>query len=84
MKTHKVGMAVGFFVAFWHVVWELLVFTGLAQSLMDFKLSMHSLNNPFTVGEFDLGMAIGLIIMSYVIGYIVGSIFASIYNKFNR
>ena len=84
MKVHKTGQTLGFFFALLHAVWEVLVALGIAQSLMDFKLSMHSLNNPFHVGAFSLGTAIELVIISYIGGYIIGSVFAIVYNKFNK
>jgi thiamine transporter ThiT len=84
MNTHKVGLAVGAFTGLLHLVWEVLIYLGLAQGLIDWKLSMHSLNSPFTVESFNMGSAIGLIVFAIVGGYIVGSVFATIYNKVNK
>ena len=84
MNTHKTGLAVGMFVSLWHLVWEILIGLGLAQPLINFILSMHSLNNPYTIKPFNIGTAIGLIVLTYIVGYIVGSVFATIYNKFHK
>ena len=84
MKVHKIGTTLGLFFALIHAVWEVLIALGVAQSLMDWKLSMHSLNNTFHVSPFSLGSAIELVIMAYIGGYILGAVFATIYNKFNK
>ena len=83
MNSHKIGLVVGLFFGLWHAVWEILIALGLAQPLMNFVMSMHSLNNPYKIASFNLGRAIGLIVMTYIIGYIVGSVFATIYKKFH-
>ena len=84
MNKHKVASTLGLFLAFWHLVWEVLIFLGLAQPLMNFITSMHSINNPYVVAKFNLGSAIGLIIVTYVVGYVAGTVFAIIYNKMHR
>lgn len=84
MNTHKVGLSLGLFVGLMHLIWEILIFFGLAQDILSFKFSMHSLNNPFVVESFNLGRGIGLVIFSMVMAYIVGSVFATIYNKVHR
>lgn len=84
MNSHKIGLVVGLFFGLWHAFWEVLILLGLAQPLLDFMSSMHSLNNPYTVESFSLGRAIGLVVTTYIVGYIVGSVFATIYRKFHK
>ncbi len=84
MKTHKVALTVGLFAGLMHLVWEVILFFGMGQDILDWKLSMHSLTNPFVVTSFNLGRGIGLIVMSIVVGYIGGWVFAAIYNKIHR
>ena len=66
--------------AFWHLLWSILVAIGLAQTLFDFVLMIHFLNNPFTVGAFNAITALTLIIVTGVLGYIFGWAFAYAWN----
>jgi len=84
MKAHKVGLTLGIFFGLMHAIWEVLVYLGWAQSLMDWKLGLHSLNNPFIVGNFNLGMAIELVIVAIIGGYIIGMVFSAVFNKFHK
>jgi len=84
MNRHKVGLTLGVFAGLMHLIWEVLIYTGNAQRLMDFKLGMHSLNNPFIVGAFDMTTAVLMVLLAVVGGYVVGSVFATIFNKIHR
>ncbi|MBI4155603.1 MAG: hypothetical protein HY507_00005, partial [Candidatus Zambryskibacteria bacterium] len=84
MNRHKVGLALGAFAGLVHIVWEFLIFLGWAQPLMDFVTNLHSLNNLYTVEPFNLGQAVGLIVLASIVGYIVGFVFATIFNKFHK
>ena len=84
MNTYRVGLSVAIFAGLIHAFWEILIFLGLAQRLLDFKLMMHSLNNPFVVSPFNLGTAIELVVLAIIGGYIVGALFATIFNKFSK
>lgn len=57
---------------------------GWAQAWMDFVTSMHFLNNPFTVGAFSFGTALGLIAITFVVGSVVGWVFATVWNRVHR
>lgn len=84
MNINKVGLTVGTFVGFLHLVWSLLIGLGWAQGYLDFVMGIHSLNNPYTVMSFNLGQAVVLIILASMVGYIVGSVFATIFNKLHK
>ena len=84
MNSHKVALAVGSFAALWHLVWSVLILLGWAQPLLNFILSMHSLNNPYVVQSFDLGRSLGLIIVAFVVGYIVGTVFVKIWKSIQK
>lgn len=77
-------MTVSLFAGLVHLVWEIVLFLGWGQGLVDWKLSMHSLSSPFRVLPFSFGSAIGLIIMALIVGYLIGWVFASIYNKVHK
>ncbi len=80
INNHRVGLAVGTFVGLVHLIWSVLVAVRLAQPLMDFILRLHFVEMSHTVGTFQLGTAVILIIVATVVGYIVGVVFGSIWN----
>ena len=84
MNSHKIGLVVGSFAGFMHLVWSLLVAFGWAQGLLDFIYHLHSLSSPFTVMPFDLGRSALLIIVTFCIGYIIGNIFAFFWKKLHK
>ena len=80
LSPHTTGLALGGLLGFIHLLWALLVFTGFAQTLMDFVFSMHMLTPVLTVGPFSIVRAVGLIIMTFVVGYVLGWLFAKAWN----
>ena len=60
--------------------WSVLVALGLAQPLVDFITYLHMVSNPYTISEFNLSLAIGLIVITGVVGYVFGWIFSYICN----
>jgi hypothetical protein len=84
MNKNRVGLVVGSFLAVVHLVWGVLIALGLAQPLMDFVYSLHSLNNPFTVAPFDFMHSIGLVVVTFLVGYIFGYVFATLWHKIHR
>ncbi len=84
MNKSKVGLVVGSFAGLVHLVWGILIALGFAQPLLNFIYGMHSLNNPFTVMQFDLVRAVELVVMTFLIGYVVGYVFAILWHKFHR
>ncbi len=66
------------------MVWEIVLALGFGQSLLDWKLSLWSLNNPFTVMPFNLVTGVELIIVAVVGGYILGAVFAVISKKVHK
>lgn len=84
IHTNKFGLVIGFAMAVFHLIWSLMVLLGIAQGPLDYVFKLHMIENPFVVQAFNLGYAIGLIILTFVIGYIAGVIFAWIWNRFAR
>lgn len=58
-----------------HFLWIILIYMGWAQSILEFILKLHMLNNPFQVQAFDPLLAAGLLSITFLIGCIYGSIF---------
>lgn len=66
-----------------HFCWAILVASGWAQSLLDFIFKLHMISSPFQVQAFDLGLAIGLIGITFLIGCFYGALFFLIKRKFS-
>ena len=84
INTKKLGLTLGSFVAFIHLVWVILLWLGIAQPLMDFAYRMHSMPNPYALLPFNLGNSILLIIIAFIMGNIIGNIFGFFWNKFYK
>jgi len=82
MNKNKFGLVFGFFFAFFHLVWIILVAVGLAQLFLDFILNIHMVYNPFLVSPFSLSRSIILLIFTFIIGYVFGYVLAFFWNKF--
>lgn len=74
----------GLFFGFIHLTWSCLVALGVAQRMLNLVFRLHFLNNPFTVGQFQIGMAVGLVVVTSLAGYVVGWIFAWAWNKIGK
>ncbi|MDO8571850.1 MAG: hypothetical protein Q7R79_04180 [bacterium] len=80
LSIYKTGMTFGGVAAFLHVLWSLLVALGGAEYMLNFVFALHFLDNPHTVGSFNIVQACFLVLIAGVIGYGVGSIFAFFWN----
>lgn len=80
LNLNTTGMVLGTVFGLWHLVWSVFVAGGFAQTLMDWVFVLHFLNNPFTVGSFNLMTAVTLIVFTSIIGYVVGWVFAYLWN----
>lgn len=78
---NKVGLVVGALIGGWHVVWSLLVVTGLGQMLYDFVLWMHMIRIDILVGPFDAMASLTLIVVTAVFGYVFGYVGAWVWNR---
>ncbi|TAK05604.1 hypothetical protein EPO33_00435 [Patescibacteria group bacterium] len=80
LNVQKCGLIFGSFLGLWHLVWSLLVLLGLAQPFLDFIFRLHMITPPYTVLPFNLGSAIGLVVVTFLFGYVVGWVLAMIWN----
>jgi hypothetical protein len=83
-NPNKVGLVFGLFLGGWHLVWSLLVLSGLAQSLYDFVLWAHMIHLQITIGPFDVAAAVTLVLFTGVFGYLAGFVGAWIWNRVHR
>ncbi len=79
-NANKTGLAFGLFLGGWHLVWSVLVFTGLGQVLWDFVLWAHMIHLQFVIGPFDLFASLCLIAFTSVSGYVMGYTIAWAWN----
>lgn len=80
INKHTVGLVGGAFFGLAHVAWSLLVWLGLAQSLINRVFELHFIQPPFTVGQFSLSVAVVLIVIASLVGYVFGWLLAAIWN----
>ena len=81
VNKNKVGLVFGALLGGWHLAWSVLVFLGVAQSLYDFIMWAHMIHVSVTIGPFEFGTAVTLIIITGIIGYVLGYIGAWVWNK---
>lgn len=80
LNANKTGKAFSAFFGLIHLIWVLVVASGSAQALVNWKMRMHFLSMPVTVGSFSFGTAVGLVVLAIIGGYVFGYIFAGIWN----
>lgn len=80
VSVNKLGLTLGGFYFAAHILWSLLVLLGLAEPIVDFMLSLHSLNVSYSVDPFSWGRTLLLLIVASAVGYIVGAALATLWN----
>jgi hypothetical protein len=68
----------------WHLLWSLLVASGIAQALVDFIFWLHFVHPVYVIEGFDPPRAAGLVLLTAAIGYAVGAAFAFLWNHLLR
>lgn len=84
LSAHKTGLAVGLVIASWHLLWSLLVVTGIAQGVLDFIFWIHFITPVYKVESFEAVRALLLVIITLMVGYAAGAAFASFWNRLHR
>jgi hypothetical protein len=84
LRPHTTGLALGGIFAIFHFLWALLVLSGWAQLALDVVFRLHMLRPVFRVEPFSIGLALGLIVMTFVVGYALGWVFAEVWNRVQR
>jgi hypothetical protein len=80
INKNKLGLVFGAFLGAWHFVWVWLVFTGVAQSLMDWIFRIHFIEPPYAILPFKFGDAIALIAITSITGYLSGWFLGAVWN----
>ena len=82
IHPHSLGLALGIFLALFHAIWSVLVFLGVAQSMMDTILNLHMIVPFITIAGFSLVNAVLLVVVTGVIGYVFGWLLGVIWNRY--
>lgn len=80
VNGHKLGIVLGGFGGFMHLLWSFLVAVGWAQPIMNFAYGMHFINPIQAVTSFNIVTAVGLVLLASLIGYAMGRMVALIWN----
>ena len=81
INGNKLGLALGGFLGFFHLVWSVLVYLGWAEPLMNFIYQLHFMSSSAPMlDEFNALNALELIVVTSVIGYAIGNVFAFFWN----
>jgi hypothetical protein len=80
INRHKLGLLFGGFLGLCHFVWAGLVLSGMAQFLTDWIFRLHFIQPPYTIMPFNLGAAVGLILLTSGTGYLSGWVLAAMWN----
>ena len=83
-NPNKLGLVFAILIGGWHLVWSILVATGLGQLLYDFILWAHMIHLAVTIGPFDLTASITLIAVTAILGYVIGYLAALVWNRMHR
>lgn len=83
-NPNKVGLVFAILLGGFHLVWSILVATGVGQALYDFILWAHMIHLAITIGPFDLKAAITLIVVTSLFGYVTGYVASLVWNRMHR
>ena len=83
-SPNKVGLVFAILLGGSHLVWSLLVATGLGQLLYDFILWAHMIHLAVKIGPFDITASITLIVVTAILGYAIGYIASLVWNRMQQ
>ncbi len=84
LSAHKIGLVFGLSLAGYHLFWLSLVYIGVAQSLLDYIFTIHSITPIFTILPFNPTNSLALLAIAFVAGYILGYLGSMIWNKVHK
>ncbi len=80
INPKRAAITLGTLAAVLHILWAIVVASGLGQQLVTWKLGIHFLNNPYTVATFNALTAIVLIVAAFAGGAALGWMLAAVWN----
>ncbi len=86
MKTdkHQLGLKFGLVTAVLHLIWVVAILVGVAESFMDWTMSIIFVEFPYTIIDPTITGTIALMALTFVLGYITGWLLAAIWNWLNK
>jgi hypothetical protein len=78
------GLVLAALLGGWHLLWALLVASGVAQAVVDFVFWLHFIRPVYVIEAFDPLRAAGLVLFTGAIGYALGAAFAFLWNQIHR
>ncbi|HET9159187.1 MAG TPA: hypothetical protein VFN88_01120 [Caulobacteraceae bacterium] len=79
----KAGLAFGSVLGLFHLVWAILVATGVAQPVLDFILGLHFIELTLKIAPFNVGTAAALVVITAASGFVLGAVLAVAWNQFS-
>jgi len=80
IRVNRAGLTLAVLLAGLHLIWVALVAVGAAQPLLDFAFQIHMMEADATVGEFAVGPAALLLLVTAGVGYVSGATLAAVWN----
>jgi hypothetical protein len=78
---NRVGLVGAALLGGWHLVWSILVATGVGQAIYDFILWAHMIRLSIVIGPFNPSAAATLVLMTALLGYVIGYTGAWVWNR---
>jgi ABC-type thiamin/hydroxymethylpyrimidine transport system permease subunit len=80
LSKSRLGLMFGALLAACHLLWLVMVLTGVAKTVLDWVLEMHLMGFTYSVLDFNYLSALFLLVMTFVAGYISGFVLAAVLN----
>lgn len=84
INPSRAGFIFAALIGVWHLMWVVLVATGLAQPFMNFIFSIHFIKPVYVIEGFAAGRAVLLILVTSAIGYGTGCAFGLLWNRLRK
>ena len=80
IRVNRAGLTLAVVLAGVHLIWIVLVVAGAAQPLLDFIFRIHMMEADTAAGEFAIGPAALLMLVTAAVGYVFGASLAAVWN----
>ena len=84
IRVNQAGLVITLVLGGFHLIWAMIVASGLAQPLIDFIFWLHFIRPVYVIETFEPVRAAGLVLLTSIIGYVIGSVFALLWNRLHR
>lgn len=82
LNKNNIGLSLGIIFLIVHVVWFVILASGLGQQFISWMIEGHFIKSNVEVIEFKLFTALLTLLRAFIFGYVIGWLFSFIYNKF--